>query len=408
MGTLWNRSGVVERYADDLRAVGAKAYFFQGGTTIPLTVFQDGGQSTAHTHPLLADANGRWPAVFIPFVPTYDVLVTSADDVELSFMVLIPNPNPLQIVDPGDVPKPENLIRTGMVHAEFVGAPKTGYVRLNGLTIGDEFSSATERGNADTQALFVHLWSNVPEPMCKVTPGPRTTPEGDFAAHKTISLPDMRGMLFAGLDDMGNTASGRFSILTFNEGGPTTPGSFIGGNIQNLEIHHIPSHTHTGTTASGLITPVEHDHTLVGGSTSGPLQPHHHEQTGIFASAGASVQMNHHHDLPTLQIGTSLFGATAGSQPYITSLQYGSPSAANTTADTNLTHTHNTTISGSTGDDSNVHRHSYAPALGSDADVSTASQNLSHTHTFTTNPTGSGLPFVNLPCTRLVTWYIKL
>jgi hypothetical protein len=414
MGTLWNRSGVVERYADDLRAVGAKAYFFQGGTTTPLTVFQDGGEIISHPHPVVADANGRWPAVFIPFVPTYDVQVTSADDENLSYMILIPNPNPLRIVDPGDVPKPENLVRTGMIHAEFVGAPKIGYVRLNGLTIGDADSQATEMHHADAKALFIHLWSNVPEPMCKVLPARGENPDIDWANHKQLTLPDMRGSLFAGLDDMGNTAAGRFGGLTFIEGGPTTPGSYIGGNIQSLEIHHIPAHTHTGTTNTvPALTAVEHDHTLVGGSTSGQLQPHHHEQTGSFASGGASVQMNHHHDVPALQIQTGNFGGlTGGAQPLITSIVYGSPSPANTTADTNLTHTHTTPISGSTGDDSNVHRHSYAPALGSDADVSTATQNLSHVHTFTTNvtptPPNAGLPFVNLPSTRLVTWYIKL
>src|SRR6476620_5593820 len=138
MGNLWNRSGTIERYGDDLRADGAQAFFFQGGTTSPLTVFADSGESDAFPTPVTADANGRWPDIFVPYILNYDVQVKSKYGEQLSFSQRIPNPNPVEqtIIVP-----PERQVQTGMIHPEFVNAPKAGYVRLNGKTIGNGLTS---------------------------------------------------------------------------------------------------------------------------------------------------------------------------------------------------------------------------------------------------------------------------
>ena len=46
MGSLWNRSGTIERYgASDLKAGGAKAYFYEAGTTNAMIVYEDAGEA---------------------------------------------------------------------------------------------------------------------------------------------------------------------------------------------------------------------------------------------------------------------------------------------------------------------------------------------------------------------------
>lgn len=75
---IWPLSGVRETRTTLARTIpGARAYFFETGTTTPLTVYTDSDLATAHDHPLVADAYGEWPAVYIP-AGSYRVRV--ADD----------------------------------------------------------------------------------------------------------------------------------------------------------------------------------------------------------------------------------------------------------------------------------------------------------------------------------------
>lgn len=384
MGSLWNRSGMVERYADDLRATGAKAYFFQGGTTTPLTVFQDSGEGSAHTHPVVADDNGRWPDVFVPYLITgYDVRVTSKDDVQLTFSLGIPNPNP---VDTTVVVQPEQTVQTGMVHPSFDKGPKTGYVRLNGNTIGNATTSGpnSERANDDCRNLYRHVYDNVPDTIAPVSGGRTSSADADFDANKTIVLPDMRGVGFVGIDDMGATAAGRFAGLTFNVGNATTSGSGIGTNSLTLTVQQLPAHTHTGQTAAGG----NHTHnTTVGGSTGVESADHAHGFSGTTSDQSAS----HTHGYTLWQAANI---ATAG--PNTVGGTSGTPS---TTDAASNGHTH--TYSGTTGGITANHTHSWGGTFGSTADGN-------HTHSFTTDATGSGAVINNLPISRLITWFIKL
>lgn len=393
MGSLWNRSGTIERYADDIRAPGAKAYFFQGGTTTPFTVYRDAAESSAHPTPVLSDANGRWPDIFIPYTTSYDVQVKTADDVQLTYSVQVPNPNP---VDVTTIVDPSNTVQTGMVHGELVNTTKTGYVRLNGRTIGNAFSAATERANDDTLALFTYLWnSNIPD--ATVSGGKGSSAASDFSpGNKTIVLPNCQGALFVGLDDMGTTAGGFFTGLTFTNGNAITGGSLIGGNSVTLTTAQMPVHSHTGTT--GTDSP-KHRHSLT-------VNPFHLVTTTGFVSAdhthhidfntgGQSADHNHaYNDLGTPG-GTPVFGVGGGH-------------AISQTGGTSNDHVHR--VLGDTGGISANHTHQVDVTFTISASVGDPDRD--HTHTFTTDTaggtTGTTQPFNNLPRSRLVTWYIKL
>ena len=82
---------------------------------------------------------------------------------------------------------------TGDVKTTLKTAADAGWVMMNDGTIGDASSGATTRANADTQALFTLLWTNVSNTNCPVSGGRGASAAADFAAHKTIALPKMLG-----------------------------------------------------------------------------------------------------------------------------------------------------------------------------------------------------------------------
>lgn len=389
MGSLWPRSGTIERYADDIRAAGAKAFFFQGGTTSPTTVFGDSGESQALPNPVLADARGRWPDIFIPYSATgYDVQVKTADNVQLTYTVSIPNPNPIAVTPP---PATDGL-QTGMVHAEFVNATKTGFVRLNGRTMGNASSSATERANADTSNLFTYLWNNLADAVAPVSSGRGSSAAADFAANKTLQLVDMRGSVLTGLDDMGNSAASLFSAQSFIAGhSAIISGSACGSNTRTLSIGNMPAHTHPasadsqGTHSHGgtIITGIQSANHTHSGTTDG------HTHFGTTNLGGA-----HSHTVNACAQVVSN-GAPGGSTN-------GAPLATVITTSTHTGHTHGFDTEDSTdtftsGIQSASHTH-----------IVTVPSDGAHTHTITLTSVGSGTAVDNMGNSRLVTWFIKL
>src|SRR5690242_20733611 len=94
MGTLWPQSGQIIFDNTGNVAKGAKAYFYDATTTTPRSTYSDAALGNARTHPVVADGNGRWPAVFLQF-GSYDNQVTTSAGTELYYYQNIPNPEPL-------------------------------------------------------------------------------------------------------------------------------------------------------------------------------------------------------------------------------------------------------------------------------------------------------------------------
>lgn len=395
MGSLWNRSGMIERQDDDIRAAGALAYFFEGLTTTALTVYADGAESSAHPNPVVADANGRWPDVFVPYIVSYDVRVTTADGVQLTYTQNIPNPDPIDL----SVTIPaESQIQTGMIHGEFINSTKAGYVRLNGRTIGNAVSGATERANADTSALFTYLWNNCDNNSAPVSGGRGASAAADFAANKTLGLADMRAAVLIGLDDMGTTAFNGFpSSTVFYTGSSILAGAWCGNNAANLSIANLPAHTHTGTTS----TDGSHSH----GGTTGAESAHTHSGTtdaesghthGVGTYTVGNTDLSHTHTYDKATTGTVQSGAGAGV----------STSTTSATATTSSLGSHTHALSGSSASGS-AHTHTFTSGAGS-SHTHTISSDGPHSHTFTTSSVGSGSGLSVVPFAHLVTWFIKL
>lgn len=241
MALLWNPVPIpVFNPQTGERAGGALAYFFVGGTpTTPLTVFTTDDGTVPHANPVVADANGVFPPIFIPYGPFGYRVVTSSGAMISPVVSLIQNPAPPSSGGGGTVPD-DQLIKTGFIRADFGTGAMAGYVRLNALTIGNAGSGATERANSDTEALYTWLYNRLSNSICPVSGGRGTNAASDFAAGKTLQLPNGRNKALFGVDDMGNSAAGGFSGVTFTVGSATAPGSQGGSATVTLTQSQLP------------------------------------------------------------------------------------------------------------------------------------------------------------------------
>lgn len=116
----------------------------------------------------------------------------------------------------------------------------TGWILGASGTIGDGSSGANVRANADTSALFTLLWTNFSNTLCPVSGGRGASAAADFAAHKTLTLPDMwqRVIGVAG---------------SYNGSGQTTRtlGEITGTETKSLVTSNLPAYTPSGTISGG-------------------------------------------------------------------------------------------------------------------------------------------------------------
>lgn len=260
----------------------------------------------------------------------------------------------------GGVEAPGAFTPTGAMLQYLGTTAPNGWVRGNGRTIGNASSSATERANADTEDLFEFLWTNFADGQCAVSTGRGASAAADYAANKTITLPDLRGRAFFGLDDMGGTAAARLGAVITDE---TTNGASGGTETVTLSeanlaahTHDLGNHTHTGTTGNESAS---------------------HTHTFTTSSNGAH----------THAIGTAAGTSFAGSTPLL-STPNGTTQADGTTS-SNGAHTHTGTTDGVSAN----HTHSFTSAAP---------------NTNTSGSAGSGTAHSNMPPAWLGTFIIKL
>lgn len=71
---------------------GAKAYVYESGTSTPLTVYTDDDLTTAHSSPIVADAQGTFAQAFYSGSVDVKVTITDASDVTLNGYPIDPAP----------------------------------------------------------------------------------------------------------------------------------------------------------------------------------------------------------------------------------------------------------------------------------------------------------------------------
>lgn len=123
-------------------------------------------------------------------------------------------------------------VEPGTIEFTIATTAESGWLLMNDGTIGDASSAATARANADTSALFTILWNANSNAICPVSGGRGASAAADFAAHKTLRLPQVL--------DKSIGAAGAGSGLTNR-----TLCDSVGNDIETITINNLPSHTHT-------------------------------------------------------------------------------------------------------------------------------------------------------------------
>lgn len=217
-------------------ASGALVYVYAANTSTPASTYSDFSLSTEQAWPLECDGAGRVPSFYVDD-GSYRLRITTSTGVELvdeqaitSIGASSGGSGESASVDTSTV------FQTGDVMWIPINTTRTAWVRLNGRTIGNGSSGATERANSDTQALFEWYWNNHSDTAAPVSGGRGGSATADFNAAKTITLFDMRTKGMLGLDTMGNSAAG----VT---GGSSTAADAVGASTVTIALANLPSTT---------------------------------------------------------------------------------------------------------------------------------------------------------------------
>ena len=272
---------------------GGQLYLIQAGTvSTPQDGFQDTNLTIKMPYPITLDAAGRVPQFFLADGTIKVRLQDKNGVVQLaadSILVIGPSAGG----GGGSTVDPTQLIQTGNMILRYGVGVIAGYVRLNGLTIGSATSGATERANADCQNLFQYLYGV--DPNLVVSGGRGVSAAADWAASKTIAMPDWRGYAFSCLDDMGNSPAGRLSTSYFGSS-PIILGAVGGGEFFTLGAPHIPA---SGLSVSGTTGNDSPDHThgytvvTFPGSGNGPTTGSVSVSSTAANTGGASARHQH-------------------------------------------------------------------------------------------------------------------
>lgn len=145
----------------------------------------------------------------------------------------------------------ENVLPTGVMMDYCGTTSPSGWVLANGRTIGSASSGGTGRANADTQSLFEFLWASFADTELAVSGGRGASATADWSANKTIALPDLRGRVSVGRDNMEATSSNRLTTAEATAGGDTM-GASGGSQDHTLSEAQLPVHKHFTMADNGI------------------------------------------------------------------------------------------------------------------------------------------------------------
>lgn len=272
--------------------IGALLTVYQGGTTTLAATFQDIGLTIPAQNPLVADASGRVPLFFVAD-GSYALRLTDQNGIQSNggyFYPQIPSIGASSSGGGGSVVDPTTVFSTGDVKCRLESDTISGWVRINGRTIGNASSGASERANADTQALFIYIWTTYSEPtanvVCPVVGGIGASALADFNANKQITLKDARASSIFGLDDMGNAALGAFTGVAFVNSNPSVGGAVCGTNSTTLNASQIPAISSLNQAVALSVTT---NQKVVNGPTQGSAQGGGTQVTAADAGSGGSL-----------------------------------------------------------------------------------------------------------------------
>lgn len=305
VAVLWPMSATQINDVNGKPHIGAEAHFTEGDTNDDLVSgpWADKDMTVEHPNPVETNGFGMWPVVFFSSdTEFYGLRITDADDNQLLAKTVIPVGGP-----PADTGTPivGGDLATGDLQASYLTGNRNGYVRANGMTIGDGSSGATERANADCQALFELLW-NANKAHFAVSGSRGASATADWNNHKRITLPDLRGRTPVGRNTMGaSAASGALTTDAIDDSG----NDFNGTPNEDADIDVIGSHGGNDFRFIDLSEIPAHQHVFTGGGGAYKAEATA-EVTGGILTSGA-----HRHDIYLDDTEGVSDGGTGGDQP---------------------------------------------------------------------------------------------
>lgn len=198
--------------------VGGKLYFYETGSSTPQDTYSDVALTTPNANPVIALADGRWPDIWLLTTNAYKVILTDADDVQIW------EADPVGPASGGATQNVDGILGEVRAFAGLSGSIPAKWA----LCYGQAVSRTTY---ADLFAVIGTSWG-----------------AGDGST--TFNLPDLRGRLVAGLDNMGGVAASRITA-----GVSGVPGTTLGGSggdqrsqtdtLTAISVVTDPGHTHT-------------------------------------------------------------------------------------------------------------------------------------------------------------------
>lgn len=272
--------------AQGLPLANCRLYLYQAGTVAtPQNAYSDVDLTAVLPNPLSCDASGRIQQFFladgqikIRLTDENGTTILSADNI----LVVGPSSGG----GGGGSVDPTAIYQTGDLKVRYGTGTHSGWVRANGRTIGSATSGATERANSDTQSLWEYLCTNDTALQATISGGYSGSCANDYAANKTIQLPDWRGRAVAGLDDMGNSAAGNLTSTYFGTSAIVL-GAAGGSEKATLAQANLPNVT---LTVTGTVTPTVGGQSAIAvGSAAGSQSVSSPGGTSVYTTAAFSA-----------------------------------------------------------------------------------------------------------------------
>jgi microcystin-dependent protein len=251
--------------ASGVPRVGAQLFFYETGTNTPQNTYQDAALTVPNANPIIADDAGQFGNIFLLTSPAYKVVLEDINNVVI------------WTADP-----------VGFASVISNGFPVGGMIAFGGASPPAGWYLCY--GQAVSRTTYAALFTVI------------TTTYGVGDGTTTFNLPDRRGRVPVGKDNMGGSAANRVTFAGSGLDGLTL--GAVGGSQYLMEHDHgitDPGHTHT-ITDPGHVHPEANsgnffafrsggNSNVLSGSTFGGDVNTGSAQTGITATNSGTIDI---------------------------------------------------------------------------------------------------------------------
>lgn len=241
---------------------GALLYWYATGTTTPLATYSDEALSTPNTNPVVADANGRFPAIWLQSAE-YKMILKTSDGVTVRTRDPIDGTNPLDALVPAAGAGKVGFSQSATYAAGTLGKHDQNFVCVTDApynAVADGAWSGTVASGTDNYAAFVAA-----DAHCAATGKRLYIPAGTYYCAQGLAKSagvEWVGEGYVGLGTFIDQSTRKGTILLVNTGNGADSIKWAenshGGSIASLSVFDV--HT-TGTPRAVInITGVLHPH----------------------------------------------------------------------------------------------------------------------------------------------------